>query len=264
VTASERPIGEEGPDEKTEAGQAEGSVPAAGDSPAASTPPHDGADGAQFARLLTVLHRAPHEHLMVCYKLTDEEQFRSSPKTVAGAPRYAWSLRRGHVWYSINPLNPSVATGRGCEKDVIGWRVLPADLDVGKDGALPDADAVWNTIRDLAELLGTMPAALVYSGHGYHPYWLIERTEETSWPNGRRPPIGGGCSPLQAGRTDDRRGRLPARRDQARHDQRPAGSSASRARTTSSTVARSRSPSSRIPRGRPRSRCRPSATPATR
>lgn len=52
---------------------------------------------------------------------------------------------------------------------------LWADLDVGKDGACVDVDQALMIVKEVSEMLGANPIALVDSGSGgLHPYWLLD------------------------------------------------------------------------------------------
>ena len=77
-------------------------------------------------------------------------------------------------------------TGRGKAEDVTAVRSVWADLDVADMGAsgktLPTRRAAQAVIADLSGMLGTDPAAVVYSGHGLQPRWLVNHDAEAASP----------------------------------------------------------------------------------
>lgn len=82
-----------------------------------------------------------------------------------------------HVWFGINPIRQGV-DGRGKAADVTRWATIPADLDVGKDGALPTIAAAEAVIGMLSTIIGVEPSFVTHSGHGLQPLWLIDREDD--------------------------------------------------------------------------------------
>lgn len=84
------------------------------------------------------------------------------------------------VWFGVHQLAAHPQGGRGKDSDITSVRCLPCDLD---DKSLPRA-AQAQVILELSAILGEaasrpylMPAAIVESGGGQQPYWLIEPTD---------------------------------------------------------------------------------------
>jgi putative DNA primase/helicase len=77
-----------------------------------------------------------------------------------------------NVWHGVNPVLPT-SSGRGDLLAVTRLAALWVDLDVkpGAMGSFEDAEAV---IADLSIMLGPSPAFVVHTGHGLHPYWLLD------------------------------------------------------------------------------------------
>lgn len=79
-----------------------------------------------------------------------------------------------NVWFGLNMIDSSVTSGRGTAKDVTRLAALPADIDV-KPGACPDLATAHGVVDDLSVVLDERPAAIIYSGHGLQPIWLVDR-----------------------------------------------------------------------------------------
>lgn len=129
----------------------------------------------ELARLLCVLGRDADERLSINILVPP---FRSMLTTVEEAPGLIDPDR--DCWYGTGVLRSDLAAGRGYARDVIGVRELFADIDV-KDNGMPSFDAANAVITDLSVMLGTVPAAVVSSGHGLQPHWRIERDHDTDW-----------------------------------------------------------------------------------
>lgn len=142
------------------------------------------ADG--LGTLLDVLGRDPDERLSINYL---NGHFTSQVTTVSSAATIA-TWNGGHdCWYGTAVLHERVSTGRGTAADVTGIRELFADLDAKPDGVkdYATADAV---IADLADMVGTVPSAVVDSGHGLQPHWPLERGDGTDWTDETSPEWG--------------------------------------------------------------------------
>ena len=135
----------------------------------------------EFAELLRVTGRGDDELISVCH---DDGRFRSDCGSVSEAPAWAWRFRDRHCWFGTAPLHLRVYDrgGRGCESDVVGIRTMVADLDAKLEG-LRTFELCQAVIDTLSGLLGTVPVAVVNSGHGLQPYWAVEQSEETDWPD---------------------------------------------------------------------------------
>ena len=127
--------------------------------------------------LLEVLGAADCEFFAVCHEdKTTGQPFTSSvlpPGKVAG--HIAGLSPTADVWFSVCPTAGPERRGgaRGGKNLVTRMSAVFADLDL-KDGACPDVKTAWAIVVEVSKLIGTYPAAAVYSGHGLHPYWLIE------------------------------------------------------------------------------------------
>src|SRR5690606_29328962 len=100
-----------------------------------------------------------------------------APKVVAE------HLSERDAWYSVCPIRkdfqPLIKRGdrvyrqRGTEEDIVGLRALWTDLDVAPN-KMPSMDAALDLVGVLSDHLGARPSSMVGSGHGLHPYWVID------------------------------------------------------------------------------------------
>jgi hypothetical protein len=127
---------------------------------------------ATTADLFAALWR-PDERVAICHRAAG--QFRAQLMPVTDALSVVAEHVDGDVWHSVNPVSEST-TGRGGAADVTRLAALWADLDV-KPGALPSLEAAEQVVADLATMLGTAPGFVVHTGHGLHPYWLLDDDE---------------------------------------------------------------------------------------
>lgn len=74
-----------------------------------------------------------------------------------------------NVWYGINVLGKRPEKGRGKDEDITLVRVLAADFD---DKSMPPG-VQGTVIRALGNILGTPPTAIVATGGGRQPYWVL-------------------------------------------------------------------------------------------
>jgi hypothetical protein len=104
-----------------------------------------------------------------------------------GGQRTAGALRRAVLpqgvdcWVGINPMRRAAA-GRGGERDVLRVAALVADVDVRtagvkESGGVPDFEAARLVVQDISVMLGSLPVAVVRSGHGLQPYWAVEEED---------------------------------------------------------------------------------------
>lgn len=146
--------------------------------PSRPEPTDEGAAALEVERYLETTGYEPEDQVSVNYKDAAGD-FRSEVTPVAKAPTVAAQHSDGDVWIGKCTLTEGVAPGRrGTAADVNGIRNMWADLDV-KPGGLPSMAEAQLVIRDVSQMLGTEPAAIVMSGHGLQPSWLIDREDET-------------------------------------------------------------------------------------
>lgn len=129
---------------------------------------------ATAAELLAALHREG-EHVAICHN--GSGHFRADV-VPAGAPALIAVAERGEqgdVWHGVNPIRPDVAR-RGTADDVTRLAALWADLDV-KAGGMPSWEAARAVIADLSAMLECPPSFVVVTGHGLHPYWILDDDE---------------------------------------------------------------------------------------
>jgi len=131
--------------------------------------------------MLDRIGRDPGESLAICSN--GGGQFRVQLTTVADAPTVAHRFAATDCWYSASVLRPGIKNGRGTAGDVIGVRELFCDLDV-KPGGFESFDAARQVIDDLSALLTVAPVAVVATGHGLQPHWVLERDASADWPDG--------------------------------------------------------------------------------
>jgi hypothetical protein len=124
-----------------------------------------------FSELLDVLGIGPDEYVSINWKAPAGD-FRTKVVARKHAPMEAAKHEGCDVWFGVNPLTDK-PTGRGTAEDVNRLVALWADLDAYKGGP-PD-----EVIDSLTTFLGQPPAAIVDSGGGKHPYWLIDSEGET-------------------------------------------------------------------------------------
>lgn len=116
------------------------------------------------------------EHVSICHD--DTGAFRSTVVPV-GIDAYLAAGEHaagGNVWHGVNPVREGVA-GRGTAQDVTRLAALWADLDV-KPGAMPDDAAALTVVDELAGMLHCPPSFVVHTGHGLHPYWILDDDEQ--------------------------------------------------------------------------------------
>ncbi|MBI1335871.1 MAG: hypothetical protein GC164_02795 [Phycisphaera sp.] len=75
------------------------------------------------------------------------------------------------VWIRVTPMATRPESGRGKADDTAVLPALYIDLDVGKPGMPADLNAAKDLLLQLVPLPPTM---VVCSGHGMHPYWVLQ------------------------------------------------------------------------------------------
>lgn len=109
----------------------------------------------------------------LCYKPATS-QFSTLVNTPHIVAATAAGIADADVWFSVNPVAGPARTGpRGNSDHVTVLACLWADLDI-KPGACPDLDTAHQLINDLSIAIGTDPIAVIHSGHGLQPLWLID------------------------------------------------------------------------------------------
>lgn len=153
--------------------------------PFASREGDDNNLGDQFAELLDLLNidDATGERVSICWQVPGEGFTVTVPTTLAEAMKITTEQPYAHqrcLWFSVNPVNPPTGyRGRGKAEHVTRCAALCADLDL-KDGGIPDPATAEKITLALAEALGTAPAAVVDSGHGWHAYFALD-PEDDAW-----------------------------------------------------------------------------------
>lgn len=123
--------------------------------------------------LFDALGYRPDERVSICHKAPGEgTPFIPRVVTIAEALAEV-EAHAGYadVWWGVNPVDP--IGGRGTVEDVTRWAALYADLDV-KPGGMPSLEAAQAVIDELSNLLGVLPVAVTFSGHGLQPYWALD------------------------------------------------------------------------------------------
>lgn len=128
--------------------------------------------------LLEALGFEPDEYVSVCWQPAGTDDFSGKVVAVKDAPAEVARYVGGHsVWIGANGVRKD-ADRRGKSADVVAVRSVWADLDVAEMGATgkrlatrSDAGAV---IDDLSQMLEVEPVAVVDSGHGLQPRWLVK------------------------------------------------------------------------------------------
>lgn len=120
----------------------------------------------------------PDDNVGVCW--IEAGVFRSRVLAVRDALPVVERLAGADCWVGANPLRAGITAGRGTAADVIGLRSVWADLDV-KPGGMPSYAEAEAVCAVLSSMLGADPVAVVMSGHGLQPRWLVERGEGTDW-----------------------------------------------------------------------------------
>lgn len=120
----------------------------------------------------------PVEHISICYRIN--ETFTADVHSLADGFAMVDLLLEAErdvadVWFGLNPVaGPARSGERGKATDVLRITSLWADLDI-KEGSCPDMRTAHAIVSDISRYLGERPGALVQSGHGLHPYWLLDR-----------------------------------------------------------------------------------------
>lgn len=133
------------------------------------------ADNCDLSALLDLLGYTDAEFVSLCYKLGSGGKFTAKVARRCDAAIEMAAIPEGaDVWFGVNPVRGPARTGkRGTSADITRLAALYADLDV-KPGACPNLDTAHAIIGEVSAVLGTHPVAVTDSGHGLHPYWLLD------------------------------------------------------------------------------------------
>ncbi|MEB3020884.1 DNA primase family protein [[Mycobacterium] crassicus] len=137
----------------------------------------------EFAELLELLGIGADERVSVCSQKPGGRfeavipVNRGDAEAVALSTPYAGAR---DVWFGVNPVAPPEGyRGRGTVEHVARCSALFADVDL-KAGGVADPDVADAVCNALAAALGQPPAAVVFSGHGGHPYWTLD-ADDPAW-----------------------------------------------------------------------------------
>lgn len=133
-----------------------------------------------FTDLLDLLGYAEGENLSICHQRPGG-QFQSDVIAYGDDAEARSQAHAGtsDTWFGVNPVTPRPVDengnpiGRGGADDVTRLAAIWCDLDV-KPGACRDIAHAYQIIDALAEMVGTRPSAIVFSGHGLQPYWPVD------------------------------------------------------------------------------------------
>lgn len=132
-------------------------------------------DNTDFDRLLAVLGRAEDPFVRVGWA-THEADFRSMTVARAALPDYISGLlnaeKPANIYFEINPSSHQ-GKGRTAANEVTRLTSLWADIDF-KGNGMGNEDGARALVDELSRALGAEPAAIVYSGGGCQPYWLLD------------------------------------------------------------------------------------------
>lgn len=132
-------------------------------------------DNTDFDRLLAVLGRAEDPFVRIGWA-THEADFRSMTVARAALPDYISGLlnaeKPANIYFEINPSSHE-GKGRTAANEVTRLTSLWADIDF-KGNGMGNEDGARALVDELSRALGAEPAAIVYSGGGCQPYWLLE------------------------------------------------------------------------------------------
>lgn len=135
------------------------------------------ADAAPFLHLLKLL-RVPGETLRIAW--ADDHQFKAPPLPYEQIPEFLEHAEKNslNVWFEVQPSAYAAPEGRSKAGDITRLAAIYADIDYKPmPGGMGSHAGATDLIHDLTGALGAPPAAIVYSGHGAQPYWLISDGE---------------------------------------------------------------------------------------
>lgn len=139
-----------------------------------------------LVQLLVALRVHPDERVAVC--TLSGGQLIARRGTAAEAPALAGLTVPNpplvDTWFQVCPLDPvkeaALSPGqRGADADVARVPCLWADLDV-KPGGLASFDDCREVVNSISARLRAQPTAIVETGNGLHPYWLLAGGEDVA------------------------------------------------------------------------------------
>jgi P4 family phage/plasmid primase-like protien len=132
-------------------------------------------DNTDFDHLLAVLGRADDQFVRIGWA-THEADFRSMTVARGALSDYIAGLlnaeKPANIYFEINPSDHQ-GKGRTAAHEVTRLAALWADIDF-KGNGMGNEDGARALVDELSRALGAEPAAIVYSGGGCQPYWLLE------------------------------------------------------------------------------------------
>lgn len=136
--------------------------------------------GGQFAELLDLIRIRADEPMVICTRNPGgplepkPTKCRGDTEQLVSSPRYVGR----EVFYSVNPIAlPEGYAGRGTDEHVTRCAAMYADIDI-KDGGVSGSEVANTVTQKIANALGEQPAAVVLTGHGGHPYWVLDPDDE--------------------------------------------------------------------------------------
>lgn len=142
---------------------------------------------APLATLLDALGRRPDELITICHQASGATGGLPFQHCRVDEAQTVVDRLSGeaNVWFTAQPMDVASfsAGSRGGKKDVTGMVTLFVDLDYYDAAHKPTGctkDQAALIMRDLSDILGRSPAAVVLSGHGAQPYWPTERMSALS------------------------------------------------------------------------------------
>lgn len=150
-----------------------------------TTSPYESGSVSPFELLLAAIGRESGERLSVQYGAPEtKNDFHALPVTRTSFAPGQLAAHLAHnpndnCWFGPQVLREGDLGGRGGKKDVIRVRSLNVDLDLKVNGVGEGPVgllAARSIIAELTDILGTPPAAIVFSGHGLQPHWRFDHT----------------------------------------------------------------------------------------
>lgn len=115
----------------------------------------------------------PDDLISVCWSINGRFGFTFA--TVAEAPIEAAKHAGGNVWFGTGILRGRPAEGRGSNEDTARMPCLFADIDFEAGSKrMPSEQSAWDLVDEVSSLIGADPVAVVSTGGGLHPRWLVD------------------------------------------------------------------------------------------